>query len=463
MTLPKRLAFAFGLTAFFMLGEWLFAGPENAVTVASPQPAAPATPTLQADTSSWSNGPYLTGDWGGERTELENEGVDPYVDYTSIVIGSPSGGIHQSGPKYAQDINFGLTFDMQKLVDWEGATINVNSVDRIGKTIRPDVGSLYDPVQIYGGQTITLYNVTLEQKFWNDSGAIKVGRLSPGDDFAESPLYNYYVNNGIDGQIRAVIHDTRFSTYPFATWGGRLRFDPTPEYNIQTGVFEVSDQLFSPARRGLNFTVNGSDGILAVQQFGWTPEFDKQPVEASAVRSTDAKAVSSAPVMQGLPGHYFIGGYWSNSDYPQFGTPVKTRISYGFYGHADQMVYREAPGSDLGLTVFGTIAYAPQQNISLIPFQLSGGALYQGLVPDRPKDMTIFGVIYGDLSNDYATSVEPDFGARPTTEVDLEFGYRLQATDFAYIQPDVQYIVRPGGSGNIPDAVIVGAQIGLTF
>jgi porin len=348
---------------------------------------------------------------------------------------------------------------MQKLVGWEGASINVNSVDRVGKTIKPDVGSVYDPVQIYGGQTITLYNLTLEQKFWNDLGSVKVGRLSPGDDFTESPLYNYYVNNGIDGQIRAIIDDTRFATYPFASWGARLQFDPDAEFNVQTGLFQVSDHYVDRNFNGVNFGINGSDGIQVVQQFGWTPEFNKQPVPADP----DARAASFAPVMRGLPGHYFIGGYWSNSDYSQFGTPVKTRISYGFYAHADQMIYREALGRDLGLTVFGTVAYAPQPNISIIPFQLSGGALYQGLVPTRSKDMTILGIIYGNFSDDYAKAVSQPLGGFPTSEVDFEFGYRVQATEFAYVQPDVQYIVSPGGTGNIPNAFIIGAQLGLTF
>jgi porin len=403
-----------------------------------------------ADTAAWPEGPYLTGDWGGLRTQVEGDGVDPYSAYTSIVSGNPVGGVRQVGPKYAQDVNFGLTFDLRKLVGWDGATINVNSVDRVGKTIRPAVGSVYDPVQIYGGQTITLYNVTLEQRFWEDKVALKLGRLSPGDDFAESPLYNYYVNNGIDGQIRAVIDDTRFATYPFASWGGRVRFDPTPELNIQTGLFQVSDRYVDRYLHGANFSIKGSDGVQVVQQFGWTPVFGK-PADAIT------------PPAQGLPGHYFAGGYWSNSDYAQFGTTAKARISYGFYAHGDQMVYRAAPGSDVGLTLFGTVAYAPQENIAIIPFQLSGGALYQGLAPSRPKDMTIFGVIYGTFSEDYATAVEPNFGARPTREVDLELGYRVQVTDFAYVQPDVQGIVSPGGSGNIPDAFILAAQFGVTF
>jgi porin len=217
---------------------------------------APSVSKSSTDGLYWS-GSNLTGNWGGLRSQLEDEGVTPYVVYTSIISGNPSGGIRQAGPKYAQDINFGLTFDMQRLVGWEGATINVNSVDRVGKTIRPDVGSVYDPVQIYGGQTITLYNLTLEQKFWNDLGSVKIGRLSPGDDFAESPLYNYYVNNGIDGQIRAIIDDTRFATYPFASWGARLRFDPDAEFNVQTGLFQVSDHYVDRNFNGVHFGING--------------------------------------------------------------------------------------------------------------------------------------------------------------------------------------------------------------
>jgi porin len=447
--LPTHPGFKFSLAMTVILAGFHFHAFGDTVSSASKS---------STDGVFWSV-PSLTGNWGGLRSQLEDEGVTPYVVYTSIISGNPSGGIRLAGPKYAQDINFGLTFDMQKLVGWEGATINVNSVDRVGKTIRPDIGTVYDPVQIYGGQTITLYNLTLEQTFWNNLGSVKIGRLSPGDDFAESPLYNYYVNNGIDGQIRAIIDDTRFATYPFASWGARLRFDPSPEINIQTGIFQVSDQYVDRYHNGVDFSVKGSDGIQVVQQVGWTPEFNKQPVPADP----DAQATSFAPVMRDLPGHYFIGGYWSNSDYSQFGTPVKTRTSYGFYAHADQMIYREAPGRDLGLTVFGTVAYAPQPNISIIPFQLSGGALYQGLVPTRSKDMTILGIIYGNFSDDYATAVSQPLGGFPTSEVDFEFGYRVQATEFAYVQPDVQYIVSPGGTGNIPNAFIIGAQLGLTF
>jgi porin len=421
--------------------------------------AAPKSPTSD-DVSSWWNGQYLTGDWNGERQQLANEGVTPIFTYDAIMAGNVAGGLKQ-GSDYGQNLGFGLTFDMQKLVGWQGATINIYGVERAGNTVRPDVGNLYDPMQLVGGSTAYLYDVTIKQRFLHDIGSFKFGRLSAGDDFASSPFYSYYLNNGIDGQIKAVVLDTRFSTYPYPVWGGRLRFDPSSDWNVMTGFYQVSNTMFDPNYNGLNFSLHG--GYSLVQEVAWTPEFDKRPVETDPKDSHDPKDVQGAPKMRGMPGHYALSGYWSNSDYAQFGTSAKAYQSYGLFAQADQMVYREAPGSDLGLYLWGSATYAPQRNISLIPFQLSCGTIYKGLLPDRPEDRAIFGFIYGQFSPTYANTVAATGGGYPSAEKVLEWGYRVQASPFAYIQPDLQYIIDPYGTGNIPNAVVIGAQFGLTF
>jgi porin len=431
---------------------------ESSTVTSAPERASLKPPSPPPEPSWW-DGPYLTGDWGGERTQLINEGVTPYVYYNAMVAGNPWGGLKQAGPQYAQDMNFGLTFDMQKMVGWQGGTININGVDRIGNTIRPDIGNLYDPMQLVGGSTIYLYNLTTEQKFLNNIGSFKFGRLSAGDDFASSPLYGYYLNNGIDGQVKAVVLDTRFSTYPYPVWGARLRFDPSSEWNSMTGLYQVSDRIFDPHLHGLNFSISG--GYSLIQQFAWTPEFDKRPVEDPDYQDHDK--TDGEPIVRGMPGHYAITGYWSNSNYSQFGTSATTRLSYGFLLQADQMIYRAAPGSERGLTIWATLVYAPQQNISLIPFEVSGGSVYTGLFPSRPKDETIFGFIYGNFSSNYSNTIIDTGGGNPTAETVLEWGYRIQASQFAYIQPDLQYIIKPYGTGNIPNAVVLGMQFGLTF
>jgi carbohydrate-selective porin OprB len=48
-------------------------------------------------------------------------------------------------------------------------------------------------------------------------------------------------------------------------------------------------------------------------------------------------------------------------------------------------------------------------------------------------------------------------GFNPKTNIDPFPG------NFAYIQPDIQFVSRPGGTGTIDDAVVIGAQMGVSF
>jgi porin len=167
--------------------------------------------------------------------------------------------------------------------------------------------------------------------------------------------------------------------------------------------------------------------------------------------------------MKGYRGHYWFGAYYSSWDYPQFGVSNTTPNAYGLYWHADQMVFQENPGSDQGLTLWTAFVLCPQQNISKVPFQWNAGTVYQGLVPGRDKDMTVFGLAWGNFSSDYSSAGNAYNGETATYECALEWGYRIQLNSFFYIQPDLQYIIRPGGTGSIPNALVLGAQVGVNF
>ena len=125
---------------------------------------------------------------------------------------------------------------------------------------------------------------------------------------------------------------------------------------------------------------------------------------------------------------------------------------------------------DTGLTAWSAFVLCPQQNTAKIPFQYNGGLVYTGMIPFRPKDVTIFGIAYGNFSSNYAQANQATAGANgnivsgyATYELVYEFGYRINMTKFAFIQPDAQWVINPGGTGNIPNALVLGAQIGVTF
>ena len=181
--------------------------------------------------------------------------------------------------------------------------------------------------------------------------------------------------------------------------------------------------------------------------------------------SKDGKSTAApASVSKGLPGHYWVGGSFSPwSGYTEFGTNNKISGSYGFYIHGDQMVYQEAPGSEQGLTIWAASGLYPQPSISIVPFQVNFGLVYKGLIPTRDNDQTAFGFIYGNFSEIYGRTVKAAGNGQPTYESVFELGHRIQLTKFAFVQPDIQWVIRPSGTGRIPDALVIGAEMGFTF
>ena len=403
---------------------------------------------------------HLTGDWGGLRGRLYDAGVEVFAFENSIFNGNVSGGIHPGHATIVSDFFAGMKFDLEKLAGWKGGLFVVSGIDRAGEDLTNKyVGSTYSVQQMVGGQRPFLYQVYLQQKLSEKKVTLKLGRFSASDDFNASPFYGYSLNNGINGDIRNVLFDTRFSAYPFPVWAATVFYDPTPELNFKLGLFQTSKGMFDNTKHGLDWSIRGEDGYTAILELGWSPQFFEQSVSLGQSSGKDG----SASVLKGMQGHYHVGVTFSQWDfYPRFGGGFDDH-SYGFYAHGDQMVYQEAPGSDEGLYLFVASGYYPQTEISIVPFQINAGLHYKGLFPTRGDDRTILHFIYGHLSDDYARSVRVPGGHSAESEKVLEFGHRFQVTKWSYFQPDLQYVIDPGGTGDIPDAVVIGAQMGVTF
>jgi len=434
-------------------------------------------PSNYIGSSDWWNGPTLSGDWWGVRNYLDDSGAELSASYTNNIAGNPTGGKSQ-GFTYTDNTSFGLQLDFEKMLGWQGLTFTVSGLNRAGSSLSQDnIGNQFTVQQVYGGQTAMFYALVMEQNLLDDKINIKAGRFSTGDDFASSPIYWLYMNNGIDGNPQALPVNTQFSAYPWAVWAARVRVEPTPEINAMLGAYQVSNRVFNRDYHGLDWSMRGGDGVLLIGQIGWTPELFKRPVEKAATSdgktalATKArsegksfKAISPETEMKGLPGHYWFGAYYSPWTFQDIGNAGETVTnSYGFYWHADQMVWQESPGSDQGLTLWSAFVLSPQQNIAKLPFQANAGIVYKGLVPTRDDDFSVLGFVYGKFSSDYAGAVSDSGGGYPEYEIVLEAAYRVNISQFAYIQPDLQWVINPGGTGDIPNALVLGAQMGVTF
>jgi porin len=387
---------------------------------------------------SWLDGKYLTGDWTGRRTELVNSGVTFFGYYNAIGAANVSGG-RESDSSYAGDLYMGAKFDLEKILGWDSTVFTVSGIDRHGRSIDQAVGGQYSVMQLVGGQNAFLYEVNLEKKFLDDTLSVKLGRLSATDDFVGSPYYSYSLNNAVNGQIRAVLFDGVMTSYPFAVWGGRVKYQPDDEWVFSLGAYQLSQDIFDRDDQGVDFRIDHSDGVSVFAQVGWSPKFD------------DRQA------------NFFAGVNNAFYSMQRFDAEDTSHYFARFYAHGDYQVYAEGPGSKEGLVVFATFAYTGQEDIAIIPLQSTLGLNYKGLFPGRDKDSTVFFATFGRFSNDYGKERVATGEGKPDYEMVLEFGHRFEVTPFSYIQPDLQYIIRPGGTGSVDNALVAGVQFGVTF
>ncbi|MCK9609324.1 MAG: carbohydrate porin [Methylomonas sp.] len=378
----------------------------------------------------WNEREYLTGDWGGLRTSIEDKGIEPFLYYDSIAAANVSGGI-QTDDQYTGQVYGGLNLDLEKLLGWDATTAKISMVNRHGNGIAGSVGGIYDPMTINGGadgQVTWLYQVWIEKMFGED-WAVKFGRTSMDEDFADNDLNRYSLSTSINGPIRSMmLQNPQIFSFPLALWGGRVKYKLSDEHQFQLGAYQINDNPFGTHVRGTNWGISSDDGVTFMAQYDWTPDvFDR-------------------------PARVYIGIANSVYDFKDFDGGETSNL-LTFYWHGDFEVID-------GLKLFAFGAYNSQDETAKIPLQINGGANWKGLIPGRENDHTVFFTTYGKVSDVYGKYVtKGDVDA----EIVFELGHRIQIIPSFYIQPSVQYIRKPGGTGVIDDAVVLGAWIGASF
>ncbi|MDF1755184.1 MAG: carbohydrate porin [Verrucomicrobiales bacterium] len=368
----------------------------------------------------------------GTHDTLEQAGISPFLYFDSIAAESVDGG-REAARNFTVQTYAGVDLDLEKILNWNDTTVKLSMVDREGLGISKDVGGIYDPMTINGGadgQVTWLYQAWIEKVICDD-WAIKVGRTSMDEDFAESGLNRYSLSTSINGPIRSMmLQNPQIYSFPLALWGGRVKYTPNDEHQFQLGAYQINDNPFGTHLKGTDWSINSGDGVTIMAQYDWTPQVFERP------------------------SRFYVGLADSIYDVNDFDGGISSNM-LTFYGRAEVEVI-----DDLKLFTFASYNYKDES--AKIPLQISAGANWKGLIPCRENDHTVAFATYGKVSDVYGEFVTQ---GPVNEEFVFELGHRIQLIPSTYVQPAVQYIVNPGGgtNGNIDDAVVIGAWFGVTF
>jgi porin len=409
----------------------------------------------------------LTGDWGGTRTALKNKGIDITLNYIAETFSVLSGGINRAG-SYEGRAEFSVDADLEKLIGWTGgsAHVTVFNIHDSRNNVAANVGSIADPSNIDALSTTRLFTLWFEQNF-ADRFSVRVGQLAADDEFITSPTAGGLLNGtfGWAGVLAANMTNGG-PAYPLATPGARVKVKANENLSVLAAVF-AGDPAGRPC--GLSAQECNETGTTFSTYGGalWMGEVQY--------------AINQGKKAIGMPGVYKLGGWYATTDFadqrygvnaagaavllsdPTVAGPLNHTGNWGVYGVADQMVSRSG---DRSLNLFVRAGVSPS-NRNLISYYVDGGAGIKGLFPGRADDVLTLGVAYAKISSD-ASGADQDLLAangppQPIRdqEVVFELSYAAQIAPWWILQPDLQYIVHPGG--NVPDPNNANATIANAF
>ncbi len=438
--------------------------------------------TTNAPQSLWERD-TLTGGWGEVRSRWSEKGFDFGLEYTGEFLANVQGGVKRGG-LYQQLLKTLLDFDLEKTSGWKGAHIHASSLWLWGT--RPDdiaglTGSeFFDPSNISGYDTYRLYELWLEQSFWDEKFSVQAGQIAVDEEFICSDYAGIFLcgTHGWPAFMSATIPNGG-PAYPVAGTGVRFLLKPNDRLDLMAAVTDgdVRDQS-TKNRHGTHFGFDGGEGVFTIFEAAWH--------------------VNQRKGDQGLPGTYKLGGWYHSGHFDDLrydtqgvsleddgtlsglasnSTPASHNGNGGIYFDASRMIWRKRADADEGLGVYCRIAPWLPRDRNPLNFCAACGLNYKGLLRGRGEDIFGVGIGYARVSegrrsaqrdaNQIAAAggtpnnLQP--GPVPDYEMDLEATYQINLAPWWSVQPDFQYISHPGDSSAIKDAIVVGVRTQISF
>jgi porin len=387
----------------------------------------------------------------GARLALENYGFRFGAKYIGEILANTRGGLKR-GAIYDGRLRVSLDGDLDKALGIPGLTFHANASQLHGVGLSQHfVGNLLPVSNMEATAATRLFELWLQQSLFDDRVNVRVGQISTDVEFLTRESGRIFINNSF-GWPGHLINDlpSGGAAFPFAAPGVRVALRPTENITLLAaaldgdpagarGPFDDPNPQIRN-RGGVKFPLSDPPFVIGEAQFAY--------------------------VASGLAGVVKLGGWRHFGKFADFrygadglsladpasnGTPQQKRGNGGVYGLIDQQLYKDGEKT-LGAFLRGGGAAGDR---SLVDLYLDAGATFAGFVPGRADDLFGLALAYArigagprGLDADTAFFGTPGAPVR-SSEMALEATYIAEIVPGWTLQPDLQFVVRPGG--HVPD------------
>ena len=321
---------------------------------------------------------WMTGDWGGERTKLIEQGIDIKADYVGEMGYNAHGGYNNDKTgRYADQFGLGVALDLQKLWGWDNTQAKIQFTNRNGQNISndrigdPRAGTLSSSMEVYGrGHMVRLTQFWIQHQMFDNKLDVKLGYFGEGEDFNTFPC-DFQNLSFCGSQVGNYV--STWYNWPVSQAAIRVKYNITPELYAQIGAYNQNPSQLEHGN-GFKLSGSGTKGTVIPVELVWSPKVNN------------------------LPGEYRVGYYKSAADASDVredvngndaattGADYRTRSSKkGYWFVAQQQLTSHNGDSSRGLNIAANATFHDKETNTVDNYQ-SLMLVYKGPFDARPKD-----------------------------------------------------------------------------
>jgi porin len=241
------------------------------------------------------------------------------------------------------------------------------------------------------------------------------------------------------------------SIFPNTAVGTRVDFKPSP--NVVWRVAVLDGVPVGRPKGGIRLFAPG-DGVLLVGEMALL----SRPDTVGEPRHRRFR-IGRGPT-RSYTGKLALGAWYYTARFPDLvatlpgEASVRHRGSGGAYLIADQTVWSR-------LTAFAQLGLGDGR-VNQIGGYLGGGLTFTAPFPSRAQDELGLAVAAALNGSHYERALAAA-GASAAGETTVELTYLAQLGSWLAVQPDVQYVIHPGGTLATRNAVVLGLRVAASY
>ncbi len=361
-----------------------------------------------------------------QDTGQKDDGTSSPVTFHASIQGGLfqnfSGGV-RTGSNYMSRVHLTLSVDTEKAGLWRGGAFFINGVNMLGGNSTDKYIGDFQPVSRNEAapERTGLFELWYKQSFGR--AFLLIGQHDMNAAFGTSK----YGGNSIH---------SAFGMNPSIT----------PNAGYTFSIYPRTMPAIYFAREAIGFG-QGSIALHAAVYAGFSERFNDD--QYNVIWNLDGSTHSRFEI------HYIqkrgtlkLGTLYHSGDLPSVTTEGDmVEGNLGFYLIADHLILAEGEGDhEQGLGAFFQIGSAPGDQ-NLIRTFVSAGLNYTGPFPGRDRDFIFLGFLNSSLHKDLV-----DSGLYEQNRSILELNYHFKIGEHFSLQPDLQYIINPGGNPGLKNA-----------